>query len=692
MVEEEHTPFGPSYQGPSLQLTAPRYCSNAAALMLPVLIGAVPLLATALVFTHFLTPTYLQGQPSLGRQLMHILLGWFLAFFVLTVVLAFVVLGVRLDVLGETLEAYTVATAVTLLDTSRLADPLAYPGFITLASTLGLSIVWALWLRKSANGWRRHLLRPGLSPVGVAPGAVAPGTLKRLSLILLMASALNLLVFGLYMGRLLPGSDLRSNPTLATLVPFVVAMVVVPVTAGVLWIWFSRRRERRDPTVAPPPGGLGFEFPLLLALLFGILFAFAMRENVQTSLVYDPTPATRALNLFPDSAVLFYSRGFAQSGLLPLIPEAGDSPQAALQDINRALELEPHMGIAYMTRAFLHLTAQRPKEALADAKKLIELEPYSLMGYQQKGQALAMQGDLRGALDSLTKITEITIAPRERRFSLRAQCDIALLISEYTRAKACLEAMSYEESLFLESVEFREFLNNRLIQAHLGLGDLAAARDLVLEAGGTVYDGVAVASVLTPVDLPSRFFMVDLIVALGGSSAESIYNRAGQRGLATQHGVRAGINVRFEDQPSSAFAFLNNYTLSSSNFDVEPSLLYHNLVTVHMTEEDAVKGFTFQSDLETYKAWAQSEERKHSPTVVDVQGVPAPKVGDQGARLHGRLSSATGVIEEDVVVFRVGNVVAWLSVSRPTEQDPPVPALELAQIQAQRIREVLSEQ
>ena len=110
---------------------------NAQAMLLPIILGAAPLLVTAMVFIHWLTPTYLQARPTWSRQAVHIALGWVLATAVLAAALALVVLGVRLNLLGDVMETYAVSTTLTIL-----RRDLGTTVGVMVGGTLILSVVW----------------------------------------------------------------------------------------------------------------------------------------------------------------------------------------------------------------------------------------------------------------------------------------------------------------------------------------------------------------------------------------------------------------------------------------------------------------------------------------------------------------------------------------------------------------------
>ena len=143
--------------------------------------------------------------------------------------------------------------------------------------------------------------------------------------------------------------------------------------------------------------------------------------------------------------------------------------------------------------------------------------------------------------------------------------------------------------------------------------------------------------------------------------------------LAKQHQVKASIEARFVD-------LTRTYAIVT------------NAVTEYSTEDAAAEGFVFQSNPQTYDAWAVIAQPPGTD-VTELEEAAAPRIGEQSVRYRGKLSSMPGlVMESDVIVFRYANVVSIISVDHPTRLAPPLQALELAQIQAQRIKDSLAAQ
>jgi tetratricopeptide (TPR) repeat protein len=91
-------------------------------------------------------------------------------------------------------------------------------------------------------------------------------------------------------------------------------------------------------------------------------------------------------NSFPDNVKsgTYLSRGRAYEG-------KGDLDKA-LEDLNKAIKLEPKSVYAYQNRANLHKKRKEPDEAVADYSKAIKVNPKFPYAYQGRGLLLLRQG------------------------------------------------------------------------------------------------------------------------------------------------------------------------------------------------------------------------------------------------------------------------------------------------------------
>ena len=266
------------------------------------------------------------------------------------------------------------------------------------------------------------------------------------------------------------------------------------------------------------------------------------------------------MTLFPDMPLLLALRGHYRLG--QEIPELRDY-ELALRDFDRAIEADPSLAFAYVRRALLHDRENRLAEALADAEMGIQLKPGHPAGYLMRARALKLQGDLLGATSNLATAKKMTIGSASWD-AYYYQCEAALEAKAYAEVKAsCLEAFRLNEF-----IKHATFMRRGLIEAYVGFGELDAARALIAEAGNK-YEQVSMASALTPEDVPAEFNL-RLFEEIRGA----MYYVLDRKDLGKLHRVKAGIEVGFDRAPSGIL----------------------NWVTIYLTEEDAVKGFAFQSD------------------------------------------------------------------------------------------------
>lgn len=94
---------------------------------------------------------------------------------------------------------------------------------------------------------------------------------------------------------------------------------------------------------------------------------------------------------------------------------------AALSDVNKALQLNPANAEAYLIRAVIRDKKGDADGVLADYDKFIELAPNAPAVeaiYNNRGMARQLRGDVEGALDDLNKA--ISHSPRVAEFSTDA--------------------------------------------------------------------------------------------------------------------------------------------------------------------------------------------------------------------------------------------------------------------------------
>ena len=99
---------------------------------------------------------------------------------------------------------------------------------------------------------------------------------------------------------------------------------------------------------------------------------------------------TQAIDINPDDAVAFYTRGVAYYRL-------GDQ-QKAIADYTQAIDLNPLLAIAYYRRGCSYYLAKDYSTAIVDYNKSIKLKPDFALAYASRGYAYR---DLYGEQEAL---------------------------------------------------------------------------------------------------------------------------------------------------------------------------------------------------------------------------------------------------------------------------------------------------
>jgi len=107
----------------------------------------------------------------------------------------------------------------------------------------------------------------------------------------------------------------------------------------------------------------------------------------------------RALELDPHLSVAYNNRGRAYGDL--------GQYDKALADCNRAIELNSNLAVAYNNRGALYGKLEQYKKALVDFEKAIELNPNSALSYNNRGFAYYRLGRRDEALSDYNKAIEL---------------------------------------------------------------------------------------------------------------------------------------------------------------------------------------------------------------------------------------------------------------------------------------------
>ncbi|MEX2306854.1 MAG: tetratricopeptide repeat protein [Pirellulales bacterium] len=137
----------------------------------------------------------------------------------------------------------------------------------------------------------------------------------------------------------------------------------------------------------------------------------------------------------------------------------------ALADADRALELEPDHAATNQLRGMILLGLEKYDEALASFNRTTELMPESAMPYQHRGELYRQKGDLEKAVEQLTKALEL--AP-ENVATLLVRSGVYYELKQTDRA--------------LEDIEHAIRIQPQLVHPYLMRAEIYAATDRLDQA------------------------------------------------------------------------------------------------------------------------------------------------------------------------------------------------------------------
>ena len=357
---------------------------NLSSVLLAIVLGGLPLLIAGIVFGHLAVPLLMRRQVPITHLLAIAIGGWLMG--LLSVLIGYValLLLLRLNALDNLSSMYIGGATLQFL----VGD---YSLLLTVViGTLVVAIVWTALLRLQTRGWAR--LRG--SPAG--PRQIEEGrrwaALRQLGLLVTGTSVLAVLLLAAYQYDVLPDSDVQSrlpSTTFGGLIALFGGLALVGGPAS----WFAGRRLRVK-SAALQLGLFGFEVPLILAIAFGLVIWFGMRQAVIVSANDVDTPGSLsafnlAVQLFPDLSSAYYLRGERHL--------ANFDFEDARDDFDRAAELDPDFPATYLARGRTLIELDELDAAIADGTRLIELRPEHPGGYAIRAAAKSKQGDLAGA-------------------------------------------------------------------------------------------------------------------------------------------------------------------------------------------------------------------------------------------------------------------------------------------------------
>ena len=108
---------------------------------------------------------------------------------------------------------------------------------------------------------------------------------------------------------------------------------------------------------------------------------------------------SRAIELDPANAPAYTNRGIAHTNL--------DEYRPAIEDLSRAIELDPANAPAYTARGMAHTNLGEYRRAIEDLSRAIELDPANAHAYTTRGIAHTNSGEHRRAIEDLSRAIEL---------------------------------------------------------------------------------------------------------------------------------------------------------------------------------------------------------------------------------------------------------------------------------------------
>jgi len=367
---------------------------------LAAVVGALPLLLTALGLNQIAVPALLRGSPGWREQAGFVLVAWIASLLAVGLALTVLAIGLRFNWLNETLTNFVGAAVLQLLrrDLSLIAT--------LLLGTLVPSLAWMAWLRLETARWQQRLA--AVADEDEDTTAIALGLARSVG----TAALLSLVALVLYLLDVLPGTAHQPDPNLALFGATAVVFAAIAVVALGAFFWLRRGRPHGSGA-----GTLGIELPLVVSLLFGVVFAFTLRQDVVSIAngLFGPgelAGLNRTTTLFPDLAAAHYLKGERQWFKVPAVLEGGqlvpDAERLAeVRDtFSAAIEAEPDFAPPYLARGKILVDLGDTQGALDDANRLIELKPEHPAGYGLRALAFVAMGDIPGAAADLARANE----------------------------------------------------------------------------------------------------------------------------------------------------------------------------------------------------------------------------------------------------------------------------------------------
>ena len=402
---------------------------NLSAVLLAVVLGGLPLLVAGIVFSHLAVPVLMRRRAALPTLVATTLGGWLLGLMSVLIGYGALVGLLRINALDRLSSMYVGGATLQLL----LGD---YS--LLLAAVIGTLVVAAAWtalLRIQARSWA-SLRRSSLGPRRIEEGR-RWAALRQLGLLVAGAGALAAALLAAYQFGRLPNGNVQVGLPHVTFIALLAAFAA-PGFSGGAAAWVSGRRLRAT-TAAHQLGFFGFEVPLILAVAFGLVAWFGMRQAVIVSANEVDTPGnlttfSRVIKLFPDLGMAHYLRGERY-----LAERDFDN---ALADFDRAIELDSGFAASYLARGRVLIELGDFAAAASDGSRLIELRPDHPAGYAIRAWAEAKQGDLAAASEDFNMATRPLPEDAQAWDAYFVRCLALAAVKQYDRAEPdCLRVL-----------------------------------------------------------------------------------------------------------------------------------------------------------------------------------------------------------------------------------------------------------
>ena len=402
---------------------------NLSSVLLAVALGGLPLLLAGIVFAHLAVPVLMRRIVPPSVLIGVALGGWLLG--LLSVLVGYGALAglLRFNALDRLSSMYVGAATLRVL----LGDyslPLA-----VVFGTLVVAVAWTVLLRLQARGWAR-LRRAALGPKEIEEGR-RWAALRQLGLLDAGGGVLVVALLACYQYGALPNSEARAGLQ-GGLFAGLMAVSSAVTIAGFLAASLAGRRLRAK-TAAYQLGFFGFEVPLIMAIAFGLVAWFGMRQAVIVSANDVDTPGniesfSRLIKLFPDVSMAYYLRGeryLAESDF-----------EHAHADLDRAIELDGDFAASYLARGRVLIQEDDLESAVADGSRLVELRPDHPAGYAIRAWAEAKQGDVSASAEDFNMATRPLPADAEAWDAYFVRCLALAAVKDYERAEPdCLRVL-----------------------------------------------------------------------------------------------------------------------------------------------------------------------------------------------------------------------------------------------------------